>query len=77
MTASLVVHMSELRENNGKKLLSSKPVVRTRSSYKIFGLIKRQKSFQGLAMYANYSLTSLEETSTKQAFDLPRTFIDV
>jgi hypothetical protein len=37
----------------GKKLLSLKPVVRTRRSYKRAGLIKRQKSFQGLAMYGH------------------------
>jgi hypothetical protein len=35
----------------GKKLLSLKPVVRTRRSYKKAGLTKRQKSFQELAMY--------------------------
>jgi hypothetical protein len=36
-----------------KKLLSLKPVVRTRSSYKRAGLIKQQKSFQGLSMYGH------------------------
>jgi hypothetical protein len=37
----------------GKKLLSLKPVVRIRKSYKRAGLIKRQKSFQGFAMYGH------------------------
>ena len=35
---------------NGKKLLSLQPVVRTRGYNKRVGLIKRQKSFQGLAI---------------------------
>jgi hypothetical protein len=38
---------------NGKKLPSLKPVVRTRRSYKQAGLVKQQKSFQGLAMYGH------------------------
>jgi hypothetical protein len=37
----------------GKKFLSLKPVVRTRRSYKRAGLIKQQKSFQGLAIYGH------------------------
>jgi hypothetical protein len=37
----------------GKKLLSLKLVVKTQRSYKRAGLIKRQKSFQGLAMYGH------------------------
>jgi hypothetical protein len=37
----------------GKKLLSLKPVVMTRRSYNRAGLIKQQKSFQGLAMYGH------------------------
>jgi hypothetical protein len=45
----------------GKKLLSLKPVVRTRRSYKIAGLIKRQKSFQRLAMYGHEVMTSLQK----------------
>jgi hypothetical protein len=38
---------------HGKKLLSLEPVVRTRRSYERVGLIKRQKSFQGLAVYSH------------------------
>jgi hypothetical protein len=45
---------------NGKKLLSLKPVVRTLRSYKRAGLIKRQKYFQGLAMYDHEVLMSLQ-----------------
>jgi hypothetical protein len=45
----------------GKKLLSLKPVVRTRRSYKTAGLIKQQKSFQGLAMYGHEVLMSLQK----------------
>jgi hypothetical protein len=44
----------------GQKLLSLKPVVRTRRSYKRAGLIKRQKSFQGLATYGHEMLMSLQ-----------------
>jgi hypothetical protein len=36
------------------------PVVRTRKSYKIVGLLKRQKSFQGLTMYGHEVLMSLQ-----------------
>jgi hypothetical protein len=45
----------------GKKFLSLKPVVRTRRSYKRAGLIKRQKSFQGIAMYGHEVLMSLQK----------------
>jgi hypothetical protein len=40
-------------DNIGKQLLSLKPVVYTRRSYERVGLIKRQKSLQGLAMYGH------------------------
>jgi hypothetical protein len=43
-----------------KKLLSLKPVVRARRSYKSAGLIKRQKSFQGLAVYGHEVMMSLQ-----------------
>jgi hypothetical protein len=43
-----------------KKLISLKPVVRTRRSYKKAGLIKQQKSFKGLAMYGHEALMSLQ-----------------
>jgi hypothetical protein len=43
----------------GKKLLSLQPIVRTQRSYKRAGLIKRQKSSQGLAMYGHEVLMSL------------------
>jgi hypothetical protein len=43
---------------NGKKLLISKPVLRTRRSYRRVGLKMRQKSFQGLAMYGHVVLMS-------------------
>jgi hypothetical protein len=42
-----------LQKINDKKLLSLQPVVRTRRSRKRVGLIKRQKSSQGLAMYGH------------------------
>jgi hypothetical protein len=45
---------------NGKKPLSFKPVVRTRRSYKRAALMKRQKSFQGLAMYDHEVLMPLK-----------------
>jgi hypothetical protein len=45
----------------GKKLLSLKPVVRTRRSCKRAGLIKRQKSLQGLAMYGHEVLMSFQK----------------
>jgi hypothetical protein len=45
---------------NGKKLLSLKPVVRTRMSYERVGLRKRQKSFQGLAKYDHEVLIPLQ-----------------
>jgi hypothetical protein len=41
--------VSKTANINGKKLFSLQPVVRTRGYYKRVGLIKRQKSFQGLA----------------------------
>jgi hypothetical protein len=44
-----------------KKLLSLKPVVRTQRSYKRAGLIKRQKSFQGLTMYGHEVLMSIQK----------------
>jgi hypothetical protein len=47
----------------GKKLLSLKPVVRTRSSYNRAGLIKQQKSFQGLAMYGHEVFDVLTKAS--------------
>jgi hypothetical protein len=53
-------HKSAFTYINGKKLLSLKPGVRTRRSYKRLGLIKRQKSFQGLAMYGHEELMSLQ-----------------
>jgi hypothetical protein len=43
-----------------KKLLSLKPVVRTRRSYKTAGLRQRQKSLQGLALYGHEVLMSLQ-----------------
>jgi hypothetical protein len=42
------------------KLLSLKPVVRSQRSYKRVGLVKRQISFQGLAMYGHKVLMSLQ-----------------
>jgi hypothetical protein len=45
---------------DGKKLLNLKPNVRTRWIYKTAGLMKRQKSFQGLAMYGHEVLMSLQ-----------------
>jgi hypothetical protein len=45
----------------GKTLLSLKPVVRTRRSYKRAGLMKQQKSFQGLAIYGHEVLMSLQK----------------
>jgi hypothetical protein len=45
---------------NGKKLLSLKPVIRTRRSYKRVGLIKRQESFQRLAVYGHEVLMFLQ-----------------
>ena len=48
---------------NGKKLLSLKPVVRTRRSYNRAGLIKQQKSFQGLAMYGHEVFDVLTKAS--------------
>jgi hypothetical protein len=47
----------------GKKLLSLKPVVRTRRSYKTAGFIKPQKSFQGLAMYGHEVFDVLTKAS--------------
>jgi hypothetical protein len=44
-----------------QKLLSLKPVVRTRRSYKRAGLIKRQSSSQGLAMYGHGVMMSLQK----------------
>jgi hypothetical protein len=49
---------------NGNKLLSLKPVVRTRRSYNRAGLIKQQKSFQGLAMYGHEVFDVLTKAST-------------
>jgi hypothetical protein len=43
-----------------KKLLSLKPVVRTRRSCKRVGLMKQQNSFQGLVMYGHEVLMSLQ-----------------
>jgi hypothetical protein len=48
---------------NGRKLLSLKPVVRTLRSYKRAGLIKRRKSFQGLAMYGHEVFDVLTKAS--------------
>jgi hypothetical protein len=48
---------------NGKKLLSLKPVVRTRRSFNRAGLIKQQKSFQGLAMYGHEVFDVLTKVS--------------
>jgi hypothetical protein len=45
---------------NCEKLLSLKPVVRPWRSYKWVELSKRQKSFQGLAMYGHEVLMSLQ-----------------
>jgi hypothetical protein len=47
----------------GKKLLSLKPVMRTRRSYNRAGLIKQQKSFQGLAMYGHEVFDVLTKAS--------------
>jgi hypothetical protein len=47
----------------GKKLLSLKPVVRTRRSYNRAGLIKKQKSFQGLAIYGHEVFDVLTKVS--------------
>jgi hypothetical protein len=44
-----------------KKHVSLKPGVRTRRSYNRAGLIKEQKSFQGLAMYGHEVLMSLQK----------------
>jgi hypothetical protein len=48
---------------DGKKLLSLKPVVRTQRSYKTNGLLKRQKSFQGLAIYGHEVFDVLTKAS--------------
>jgi hypothetical protein len=45
---------------NGKKLISLKPVVRTRRSYKRVGLTELQKSFQVLDMYCHEVLMFLQ-----------------
>jgi hypothetical protein len=55
--------MADLYLINGKKLLSLKPVVRTRRSYNRAGLIKLQKSFQGLAMYGHEVFDVLTKAS--------------
>jgi hypothetical protein len=47
-----------------KKLLSLKPVVTTRRNYRRVGLIKRQKSFRGLAIYGHEVLMSLQTRAT-------------
>jgi hypothetical protein len=47
----------------GKKLLSLKPVVRTRKSYNRAGLIKQQNSFQGLTMYGREVFDVLTKAS--------------
>jgi hypothetical protein len=47
----------------GKKLLSLKPVLRTRRSYKRAGLTKRQKSFKGLVMYGHEVFDVLTKAS--------------
>jgi hypothetical protein len=47
----------------GKKLLSLKRVVRIRRSQKTAGLIKQQKSFQGLAMYGHEGSDVLTKAS--------------
>jgi hypothetical protein len=62
-TSSLLLSSYRLRKTakiNGKKLLSLKPVVSTRRSYKRVGLTKRQKFFQGLAMYDHEVWMSLQ-----------------
>ena len=46
-----------------KNFLSLKPVVRTRRSYNRAGLIKQQKSFQGLAMYGHEVFDVLTKAS--------------
>jgi hypothetical protein len=46
-----------------KKFLSLKPVVRTRRSYNRAGIMKRQKSFQGLAMYGHEVFDVLTKAS--------------
>jgi hypothetical protein len=61
-TSSLLYSSYKLRKTAniiGKELLSSKPVLFTRRSYNRAGLTKRQKSFQGLAMYGHEVLMSL------------------
>jgi hypothetical protein len=58
---------------NGTKLLSLKPVVRTRRSYQWVGYIKKKKSFPGLTMYSHEVLMSLQ---TRANF-LSDTFYDV
>jgi hypothetical protein len=45
---------------NDKKFFILKPVVRTQRSYKRVGLIKRQKSCQGLVMFGHEMLISLQ-----------------
>jgi hypothetical protein len=57
---------------NGKKLLSLKPVVRTRRSFNRAGLKKQQKSFQGLAMYGH----EVFDVLTKASNVIPDTLFD-
>ena len=56
----LVNRVGKTANINGKKLLSLQPVVRTRRCYMRVRLIKRQKSFQGIAMYGHEVLMSLQ-----------------
>jgi hypothetical protein len=51
-----------------KKLLSLKSVVRTRRSYKGVGLTKRQKAFQGLAMFGHEVLMSTPLSTSRVGF---------
>ena len=53
-----------------KKLLSLQPVVRTRGYYTWVKLIKRQKSFQGLAKYGHEVLMSLQKKWPKKFVQL-------
>jgi hypothetical protein len=50
---------------NGRKLFTSQSVVRTRRYCKRVKLLKRQKSFQGIAMYGHEVLMSYNKTRAK------------
>jgi hypothetical protein len=66
---------TSMSDINGKQLFSLKPVVRIWRSYKRVELIKRQKSFQGFAMYAREVLISLQTRAKFLATHFPTSVI--